>query len=114
MIPKDEQFYDQLIGHLTRNGRVTEDAGHGVLVLTEFDHRSLSPPLRLHATAVTFGPHLRAAAPEAAGSYPDIHPVEAAWRLFVVQLAEAVRAAAPDETELVLDGTGVLARRPST
>jgi hypothetical protein len=56
----------------------------GLVVLTEFDHRPLPVPLRLHITA--------------------------AWRLFLVHLEEAVRTAKPGETELHLDRTGVVSR----
>jgi hypothetical protein len=42
--------------------------------------------------------------------WPDVPPVEAAWRLFLVHLEEAVRTTKPGETELVLDRTGVQAR----
>lgn len=111
MIPKDEQFYDQLIGHLTRKGKVAEDAGQAVLVVKEFNDRAL-PPLRLHVTPETFGPHLRTTAEGAAASYPEIHPVEAAWRLFLVQLGEAIEGAGPGATELVLTDSGVVAQAP--
>lgn len=112
MIPKDEQFYDSLIGHLTTKGTVREDAGQGVLVLSELDGRQLSTPLRLHVTPETFGPHLRATASDAAEAYPDIHPAEAAWRLFLVQLDEAIQTAKPGETELVLERIGVASQAP--
>lgn len=113
MIPKDETLYDQLIGYLAARGAVREDARRGVLVLSEFDHRPLPAPLHLHVSPDILGDHLRASAPAAAGSYPDVHPVEAAWRLFLVHLADAVATAEPGETELVLDDTGVLARPPA-
>ncbi len=114
MIPKDEQFYDQLIGHLAKKGRVKEDAAHDVLVVSEYDGRTLSKPLRLHVTPESFGPYLYATAPEAAGSYPELHELEAAWRLFLVHLGEAVTAAGPGETELVLErtGAGVVSKAP--
>ena len=104
----DTELYDQLVGYLGAEGAVCEDAG--LLILTEYDHRPLSSPLHLHITPTSFGEHLRAAAPGAAHAFPDVPPIEAAWRLFLVHLDEAVRTARPDETELVLDRTGVVSR----
>jgi hypothetical protein len=112
VIPKDEQFYDQLIGHLAKKGRVKEDSAHDVLVVSEYDGQTLTKPLRLHVTPESFGPYLYATAPEAAGSYPELHELEAAWRLFLVQLDEAIQAAKPEETELVLERIGVASQAP--
>ena len=58
----------------------------------------------------SFGEHVRAAAPGAAHAFPDVAPIEAAWRLFLVHLDEAVRTAKNGETELALYRTGVLSR----
>ena len=110
MEPTDAELYDQLVGYLAAEGAVDEDRVQGLVVLTEFDHRPLPVPLRLHITATSFGDHLRAAAPDAAVVWPDVQPVEAAWRLFLVHLEEAVRTAKPGETELHLDRTGVVSR----
>lgn len=106
----DSELYAQLVGYLAAEGAVSEDAGRGVLILTEFDHRPLPTPFRLHITPGSFGQHLRAVAPGATYAFPDVTPIEAAWRLFLVHLDEAVRTAKPDETELVLHRTGVLSR----
>lgn len=110
--PHDQEFYDQLLGYLTAEGTVVEDAGTGTVVLFVFEHRELDPPMRLHITPETFGQHLRAAAPDSAGVFPDVTAIEAAWRLFTVHLMEAVLSAKPGETELLLDRTGVVARAP--
>jgi hypothetical protein len=106
----DTELYDQLVGYLTAEGALSEDTGHGLLILTAYDHRPLPTALRLHVTPASLGQHLRAAAPGATYSFPDVQPIEAAWRLFLVHLDEAVRTAKPGETELVLDRTGVLSR----
>jgi hypothetical protein len=106
----DIERYDQLVGYLGAEGAVSEDADRGLLILTEYDHRPLTTPLRLHVTPASFGEHLRAAAPGATYAFPDVTPIEAAWRLFLVHLDEAVQTAKPGETELVLDRTGVLSR----
>lgn len=106
----DDELYDQLVGYLAAEGAVFEDAGPGLLILTEFYHHPLPTPLRLHITPGSFGQHLRTAAPGATYAFPDVQPIEAAWRLFLVHLDEAVRTAKPGETELVLDRKGVLSR----
>ncbi|MFC5136985.1 hypothetical protein ACFPK1_01960 [Actinomycetospora rhizophila] len=103
-------FYDQLVGYLAAEGAVDEDREQGVGVLTVFDHRPLPVPLRLHVTPAAFDGHLRAMAPDAALVFPDVDSLEAAWRLFLVHLEEAVQTAKPGETELVLDRSGVFAR----
>lgn len=101
--------YDQLVGYLAAEGAVDEDREQGVVVLTTFDHRPLPVPLRLHITPASFDEHLHGMAQDAAHLFPDVDPLEAAWRLFLVHLEEAVRTAKPGETELVLDTSGVLA-----
>jgi len=110
--PKDEQFYDQLIGHLAAKGKVKEDAGQAVLVISEFASRPL-PPLHLHVTPTILGDHMRATATAATGDYPDLHPMEAAWWLFIDHLEEAVQGAATGETKLFLDDTRVVAQPPA-
>jgi hypothetical protein len=112
MEPTDAELYDQLVGYLAAEGAVEEDTAAGAVTLTEFDHRPLARPLRLHLSAASLGEHLRAGASDAAAVWPDVPPVEAAWRLFLVHLEEAVRTAKPGETELVLDPTGVRSQRP--
>jgi len=99
-------LYDQLVGYLAAEGAVDEDREQGVVVLTAFDHRPLPAPLRLHTTPAAFDEHLRTIAPDAALLFPDVDPLEAAWRLFLVHLEEAVRTAKPGQTELVLDRQG--------
>jgi hypothetical protein len=106
----DSELYDQLVGYLRAEGAVSEDADRGLLTITEYDHRVLPTPLRLHITPGSFGQHLRAAAPGATYVFPDATPLKAAFRLFLVHLDEAVRTAKPGETELVFDRTGVLSR----
>jgi hypothetical protein len=105
--PTDQELYDQLLGYLAAEGAIEEDPEAGTVMLREFDHRALVQPLRLHLTPASFGRHLRDAASEAASLYPDIPPVDGAWRLFTVHLDEAVQAARPGETELVLGRGGV-------
>ena len=112
MEPNGPQLYDQLLGYLAAEGEIEEDPENGIVVLVEFDHRKLEQPLRLHLTPYTFERHLREAAPDAVGVYPDVHPLEAAWRLFTVHLDEAVQTTAPGETELVLVRSGVRPVRP--
>ncbi|MEJ2862833.1 hypothetical protein [Actinomycetospora flava] len=103
-------LYDQLVGYLAAEGAVDEDREQGVVVLTTFDHRPLPTPLRLHITPATFDEHLREMAPGASLVFPDVDTLEAAWRLFLVHLEEAIWTAPPGQTELVLDRSGVLAR----
>ena len=110
MEPSSSGLYDQLVGYLAAEGAVDEDREQGLVVLTAFNHRPLPTPLRLHITAASFDKHLRTMAPDAALLFPDVDPLEAAWRLFLVHLEEAVRTAKPGETDLDLDRSGVVAR----
>lgn len=112
MAPPGGELYDQLVGYLAAEGAIDEDRDRGVVVLAAFDHRPLPTPLRLHITPGSFDDHVRKTAPDAALVFPDVDPLEAAWRLFLVHLEEAVRTAKPGETELVLAGDGVHSRRP--
>lgn len=65
---------------------------------------------RLSATRHATQPEEARRGTGAATVWPDVQPVEAAWRLFLVHLEEAVRTAKPGETELHLDRTGVVSR----
>lgn len=112
MEPSGPELYDQLLGYLAAEGEIEEDPDNGVVVLVEFDHRKLEQPLRLHLTPDAFDRHLRDAAPDAVGAFPDVHPLEAAWRLFTVHLDEAVQTTRLGETELVLVRYGVESVRP--
>ncbi len=112
MEQSDQELYDQLLGYLAAEGEIEEDPKNGTVVITEFDHRILEQPLRLHLDPSTFGRFLHDATSESAVLYPDISPMEAAWRLFTVHLDEAVQTARPGETELVLGRGGVDSRRP--
>lgn len=67
------------------------------------------PPLRLHVTPGSLGSRLRSKSAEAAGAFPDVDPVVAAFRLFLVHMEEAVRTRQPDQRELVLSDDGVRA-----
>lgn len=112
MKPSDQELYDQLLGYLAAEGEIEEDPANGLVILTEFNQRALERPLRLHLTPSDFGRHLREASPDAAGLYPDVAPVEAAWRLFTVHLDEAIQTARPSETELMLVRGGLDPVRP--
>ncbi|MDD7939334.1 hypothetical protein PHK61_12995 [Actinomycetospora lutea] len=88
-----------------------EDREQGLVVLIAFDHRPLPVPLRLHITPESFDDHLRTLAPDAALLFPDVDPLEAAWRLFLIHLDEAVQTVEPDETELLVAANGVRSQR---
>lgn len=68
-------------------------------------------PLRLHITPDSFDDHLRALAPDAALLFRDVNRLEAAWRVFLVHLEEAVRTVKPGETELFVAADGVRSQR---
>lgn len=112
MEPTDQEMYDQLLGYLAAEGEIEEDPKSGVVTLLEFDHQVLAQPLRLHLSSSAFAQHLRDAVPDSAGVFPDVAPLEAAWRLFTVHLDEAVKTARSGETELLLSRGGVEPRRP--
>lgn len=108
---EDSGLYDQLVGYLMAEGEATEDRDQGVVTLTAFDHRRLPTSLRLHITPASFDWHLVSMAAGAATLFPEVDPLEAAWRLFLVHLEEAVQTAEPGETELVLAVDGVRTQR---
>lgn len=110
--PIDEKLYDQLVAYFAAKGSVREDFGAGMLILSELEGRPLDPPMRLHVTPEGLNRHLQATAPDAAGSFPEIAALEAAWRVFTQHVSEAVGSARPGETEVVVDGTDVVARTP--
>ena len=97
MEPRDQELYDQLVGYLAAEGVIEENVEAGTLRLVEFEHHDLEPPLTLHVTPAALGRHLRVMAPLAAGAFPDVPPIDAAWRLFLVHLAEGVWTAAPGD-----------------
>jgi hypothetical protein len=110
--PIDERLYDQLVAYLAAKAGVREDFGAGILFLHEVEGRPLDPPLRLHVTMESFGALVRDSESEAAAQYPEIAPVEAAWRQFTDRLWAAVEKAQPGETELVVEGHDVVPQRP--
>jgi hypothetical protein len=110
--PSDQELYDQLLGYLAAEGTIEEEPESGSVLLTEHEHRELVQPLRLHLTPASFARHLRDGARDSAGAFPEVAPIEAAWRLFLVHLDEAVQTARDGETELVLRSYGVDSVRP--
>lgn len=112
MEPTDQELYDQLVGYLAAEGEVVENLAEGVLTLTEYNYHRLDPPLRLHLTPAAFGRHLRIMAEEPGGAFPEVPPIEEAWRLFTIHVMEGVETAKPGATELIVVPGGVVARQP--
>jgi hypothetical protein len=107
---EDRVLYARLLEAIADGGAFSEDAES--IVITALDGRRLRAPMRLHVTPETFGRHLRAVAAGSAGAFPEVSPVEAAWRLFLVHLDETVQTAKPGETELVPVPSGLHSLRP--
>lgn len=101
---EDQVLFARLLSVLGVDGGGS--APEGVLITT-FGGRSLSQPMHLHVTPSSFGPLLRSSANESAGAFPEVEPLEAAWRLFLVHLDEAIQTARPGETELVPASYGI-------
>jgi len=104
----DDELYSELLEWL-RSVSAASAAREGPIVISDFDGETFAQPLRLHVTPESLGRHLRNRAPESGGAFPDVDPVVAAFRLFLVHVEEAVRARRPDQRELVLSDTGVRA-----
>ncbi|WP_433802546.1 hypothetical protein [Actinomycetospora sp. CA-084318] len=107
---EDQVLYARLLTAIGEGG-VVERTADGV-VIDAFEDRSLMQLMHLRVTPATFGPLLRSTAGRSASAFPDVEPLEAAWRLFLVHLDEAIQTAAPGETELVPTPDGVGAFRP--
>jgi hypothetical protein len=106
---EDWVLYTRLMEAIGADG-VKAETTDGLL-LTAVGGRPLPWPMRLHVTPDSFGRTLREAAATSAGAFPDVEPLEAAWRLFLVHLDEAIATARPNETELLPTTTGVASLR---
>ncbi|NMO93204.1 hypothetical protein [Actinomycetospora sp. TBRC 11914] len=106
---EDRVLYARLMDAIGADGAGTETTD-GV-VLTAVGGRRLPWPMRLRITPDSFGRVLRDAAADSAGAFPDVEPLEAAWRLFLVHLDEAIKTARPNETELLPTTTGIASLR---
>lgn len=84
--------------------QVAVDAERGELVISGDVEERFDPPVRLALTDASLRRALLAMAPDAQWAFPDVGPVEAAHRLFLVHLDEEVAAATapplPDLPEL--------------
>lgn len=107
---EDQVLYARLLTAIGEGG-VDERTADGI-VIGAFEGRSLMQPMHLRVTPASFGPLLRSTAEQSASAFPDVEPEEAAWRLFLVHLDEAIQTAAPGETELVPTPSGVDSFRP--
>lgn len=108
---EDQVLYARLLTAIGEGG-VDERTADGI-VISAFEGRSLMQPMHLRVTPASFGPLLRSTAEQSASAFPDVEPEEAAWRLFLVHLDEAIQTAAPGETELVPTPYGVESFRPN-
>lgn len=106
---EDQVLYARLLTAIGEG--ILEHTPDGV-VISAFEGQPLMQRMHLHLSAESFGPFLRSTAARSAAAFPDVEPVEAAWRLFLVHLDEAIQTAAPGETELVPTPDGVESFRP--
>jgi hypothetical protein len=102
---EDQMLFARLLSAITIDG-IAESTPDGIVIST-FEGRVLSESVHLHVTPSSFGPLLRDTASASAGAFPDVEPLEAAWRLFLVHLDEAIQTARPGETELVPASYGI-------
>lgn len=107
---EDQVLYARLLTAIGTDG-VGERTSQGV-VINALEGRTLSQPMCLRVTPESFGRLLRDSAGTSAGAFPEVEPLEAAWRLFLVHLDEAIQTARPGETELVPSSYGVDSLRP--
>ena len=79
--------------------------GAGGLAMASFRGEPVDPPVTLALTDRQFAAHLQAMAPDAAEVFPDVDPVRAAYRLFLVHIDETViTRAAPGSRITLVDG----------
>jgi hypothetical protein len=80
-----------------------------------FHGRPIDPPMTLALTAPQLEAHLHAQAADSAAMYPDVDPVTAAYRLFLVHLDEMIitRAMPGSRITLVDGGLLVFPERPA-
>lgn len=107
---EDQVLYAKLLTAIGEGG-VVEQTADGI-VIDAFEDRSLMQLMHLRVTPASFGPLLRSTAGRSTSAFPDVEPLEAAWRLFLVHLDEAIQTAAPGETELVPTSDGIGSFRP--
>jgi hypothetical protein len=79
----------RLVRDLAGEGTVLTDGGGG-LVITSFSGRPVEPPMTLALAGPQFTAHLEALAADSADAFPEVDPVTAAYRLFLVHLDETI------------------------
>jgi hypothetical protein len=110
MEPTDAELYAALLEQLTEAGRVIEDPGTGVLILSGFPSQR-SPALRLHLTPELLGRALRDLTPTFAEQFPLLAPLEAALVAFFLHVLGAIEEAGPYASDIELSPPGAEAWR---
>ena len=109
-------FFEQLIADLAGEGTVlTEGGPRDGLIVSSFHGRPIEPPMTLALTAHQLEAHLGASADDSAAVFPEVDPVTAAYRLFLVHLDEMIitRAMPGSRITLVDGGLRVSPERPA-
>ena len=84
-------FFEQLLSDLaTERTELTEGGPRVGVVVRTFHGRPIEPPMTLALTAQQLTAHLEDSADGAADVFPEVDPVTAAYRLFLVHLDEMI------------------------
>jgi hypothetical protein len=98
-------WLERLVRDLNGEGATVTAVGRG-LRISGFHGRPIEPPIELVLTGQEFTAHLEAMAPDSAAGFPDVDPVTAAYRLFLVHLDETIiTKAMPGSRITLVNGT---------
>lgn len=98
----------RMLQDLERKGiTLISQPGDGAWVVTAMNGRVLAPPLRLSVTPHSFDACLEHLAADGAEVFPGLDGREAAYRLLMVHLEEALECADPHGPPISLAGQGV-------
>lgn len=106
--------HERFVAYLRARGEVRTSADDNEFVIARLNGWAPSNPLSLRVSPVDLDEHLDALVPHSAGAFSDLDDDrEAAFRLFLMHLDEAVQTAAPDDTRLYLDPPSGVGSGPS-
>lgn len=110
-MPSDRADLDTLLDILTTKGSVIEQHGKRRLIVSYRGHR-LERPTVLTVSPDTFTAYLEATSTDAAGAYPEVDPVTAAYRLLLVHLDEEFLGLDGPPTAIRVEGDRLVIERP--
>lgn len=106
--------HERFVAYLQARGEVRTNAEATEFVIARLNGWAPTNPLSLRVSPVDLDEHLDALVPHAAGAFCDLDDDrEAAFRLFLMHLDEAVQTAATEDTKLYLDPPSGVGSAPS-